>query len=255
MSDLRSVRHAELRTCESTQEEVRKLLNGLESNDHDLHWIATAVQTKGRGRQGSVWQTSPETSAQLLTSVGFKNPDFDALGPLLSLVAGHALFLAVSKLSILDGAEFFLKWPNDLYAIHSAHQKYPSKVAGILAERRANQGTIIGFGINLSWHPNLPDRETGFVASYIRDSDHSTLRNKLFSALEESLLAILKKYLKNPTAFIASFTQELQQSSMRTFLQVAEITISGQRVKPLSLNRDGSLEAINLQNQTPITLR
>lgn len=52
-----------------------------------------------------------------------------------------------------------IKWPNDLL-IEGA------KVAGILLER-SGENVVIGFGVNVSHHPDLPDRKTTMLKGRI----------------------------------------------------------------------------------------
>jgi BirA family biotin operon repressor/biotin-[acetyl-CoA-carboxylase] ligase len=51
-----------------------------------------------------------------------------------------------------------IKWPNDLL-IGAA------KLSGILLER-ADDAVVIGFGVNLAFHPDLPDRPTTSLAAH-----------------------------------------------------------------------------------------
>jgi BirA family biotin operon repressor/biotin-[acetyl-CoA-carboxylase] ligase len=62
------------------------------------------------------------------------------------LLAAVALHEAVS----LHAEGVRIKWPNDLTA-------GGAKLAGILLERQ-NNAVIVGFGVNLAHHPDLPDR-------------------------------------------------------------------------------------------------
>ncbi len=50
-----------------------------------------------------------------------------------------------------------LKWPNDLLA-------GAAKLSGILLERTGD-AVVIGFGVNLAHHPDLPDRPTTSLAA------------------------------------------------------------------------------------------
>jgi len=72
----------------------------------------------------------------------------DPSAPTLALLAGVALHEAVS----LHAPGVRIKWPNDLVADGA-------KLAGILLERQGN-AVVIGFGVNLAHHPDLPDRRT-----------------------------------------------------------------------------------------------
>ena len=103
-------------------------------------------QQAGRGRQGRQW-VSPVGNFYGSTLVALRSGDPQP--QTLSLVAGLALIEAV------DLAEphqaLMLKWPNDL--LLQGH-----KLAGILLERSGDR-IVIGFGVNLAFAPDLPDRK------------------------------------------------------------------------------------------------
>lgn len=99
-------------------------------------------QSRGRGRQGSVWLNAPRAVA---VSVGIRMQWDQSDWPLVPLVAG---VVARRK---LPGA-VALKWPNDLLV-------GGSKVGGILTEA-ADGDVVVGMGLNLFW----PDAPVGFGA-------------------------------------------------------------------------------------------
>lgn len=71
----------------------------------------------------------------------------------LALVAAVALDEAVRVfVNGSVGQSLHLKWPNDLLA-------EGAKLSGILLERTGD-AVVIGFGVNLAHHPDLPDRAT-----------------------------------------------------------------------------------------------
>ena len=106
-------------------------------------WLRAERQVNGRGRQGRIW-VSPAGNLYASTLVRLQPEDPPA--PTLALLAAVALHEAV--------APYFertsIKWPNDLVADGA-------KLAGILLERQFN-AVIIGFGVNLAHHPELPGR-------------------------------------------------------------------------------------------------
>jgi len=106
-------------------------------------WLRAERQTGGRGRQGRAWQ-SPEGNLHASTLVLLR--DGDPPAPTLALVGAVALHEAVS----LGPQAVHIKWPNDLVADGA-------KLAGILLERHGD-AVVIGFGVNLAHHPDLPDR-------------------------------------------------------------------------------------------------
>jgi BirA family transcriptional regulator, biotin operon repressor / biotin---[acetyl-CoA-carboxylase] ligase len=115
-------------------------------------WLRAERQTGGKGRQGRQWQSPP---GNLYASTLVRLRPGDPPAPSLALVAAVALHDTVA----LQVPEARIKWPNDLLA-------GPAKLAGILLER-ADDAVVIGFGVNLAFHPEQLDRPTTSVAALI----------------------------------------------------------------------------------------
>lgn len=77
----------------------------------------------------------------------------DPPAPTLALVAAVALHESVSG----QVPGIWIKWPNDLVADGA-------KLAGILLERE-KEAVVVGFGVNLAGHPDLPDRPATSLAA------------------------------------------------------------------------------------------
>ena len=117
-------------------------------NVREGDWLVAERQTAGRGRQGRAWVSPPgNLCASGLVELRAGDPPASTL----ALVAGLAVVeaLGVSGLS--------LKWPNDVLAGNA-------KLAGVLLERQ-NDAVVIGVGVNLAHHPDLPDRPTMSLAA------------------------------------------------------------------------------------------
>ena len=103
--------------------------------------VVADVQTRGRGRQGRPWHTTPGR-ALALSLVLYPGCDRAAVG-LAPLVAGVALSRALETL----GVHTQLKWPNDLLV-------EGRKISGILVESRRDTGgaevVIMGVGVNVA---------------------------------------------------------------------------------------------------------
>lgn len=113
-------------------------------------WLRADRQLSGRGRLGRDW-ASPAGNLYASTIVTLRADDPPA--PSLALVAAVALEEAV--VAVLPEAarrRLSIKWPNDLLL-------GGAKVSGILLER-AGAHVVIGMGVNLAHHPDLPDRAT-----------------------------------------------------------------------------------------------
>ncbi|OJV34075.1 MAG: biotin--[acetyl-CoA-carboxylase] ligase [Sphingomonas sp. 67-36] len=107
-------------------------------------WLRAERQLAGRGRQGRPW-ASPEGNLYASTLVRLRLGDPPAAS--LALVAAVALEEVVAKL-VPRGT--MLKWPNDLLVAGA-------KLSGILLER-VGDAVVIGIGVNVAHHPDLPDR-------------------------------------------------------------------------------------------------
>lgn len=114
-------------------------------------WLRAERQTAGRGRQGRGW-VSPVGNLYASTVVQLRPTDSPAAT--LGFVAAIALEAVVAPL--LPGVR--LKWPNDL--LYGG-----AKLSGILLER-AEDAVVIGVGVNLLHHPDLPDRAITSLAAH-----------------------------------------------------------------------------------------
>ncbi len=113
-------------------------------------WLRAERQTAGRGRQGRAW-TSPAGNLYASTLVRLRPSDPPPAT--LALVAAVALHETVGVFDI----DAQLKWPNDLLVAGA-------KLSGILLERSDN-AVVVGIGVNLADHPELPDRPTTSLAA------------------------------------------------------------------------------------------
>jgi BirA family biotin operon repressor/biotin-[acetyl-CoA-carboxylase] ligase len=115
-------------------------------------WLRADSQSGGRGRQGRSWVSPP---GNLYASTLMRRMSGDPPPPSLAMVAAVALdsllqgWLAPDRLTI--------KWPNDLLADGA-------KISGILLEG-AGEAVVIGIGVNLAHHPDLPDRPATSLAA------------------------------------------------------------------------------------------
>lgn len=115
-------------------------------------WLRADTQSGGKGRQGRAWVSPP---GNLYASTLVRLLAGDPLAPTLALVAAVALDQVVSAYA---GAErLTIKWPNDLLADGA-------KLAGILLER-SGDAVVIGFGVNLAHHPDIPERPATSLAA------------------------------------------------------------------------------------------
>jgi BirA family biotin operon repressor/biotin-[acetyl-CoA-carboxylase] ligase len=151
-----SVRH--YATLASTNAEAMRLASAGEVGPL---WVTADQQTSGKGRSGREWvgQSGNLFASRLLTTAA---PLMAAHQ--LSLVAGVAVHEAVSALGLPRAAALRLKWPNDIL-LGSA------KAGGILVETTALPGrgmltAVVGIGLNLATHPEIPGREVTSLGAH-----------------------------------------------------------------------------------------
>ena len=160
----------------STNDEARRAAL---SGDAGRLWVVAEEQTHGRGRKGRFWSSPP---GNLYASVVVVDPCPPALAPQLGFVAGVSLAQAVAD---LGGAEFGLKWPNDL-------MWRGAKVAGLLAEgvttgdRRL--ACVVGVGVNCVSAPSGLDYPTASLAdAFGREISPQGLFLRLATRFHEAL--------------------------------------------------------------------
>jgi biotin-[acetyl-CoA-carboxylase] ligase BirA-like protein len=149
----------ELEICESTNDEAWKYPPST--------LVIADRQTKGRGRQGRVWESGPASNLTMSLHLPVSQKNLSQTLLWVPLAAGVAamesLVLAVDFASAPNLQPLHLKWPNDLYFADS-------KLGGILCESRISgencAGVVVGIGINLTSSPDLPDIKT---ASFLKD--------------------------------------------------------------------------------------
>lgn len=121
-------------------------------------WLRAARQTAGRGRQGRAW-ASPVGNFYGSTLVWLRagDPVAATLGFVAAVALEEVVALLLGQASSAAGA-LALKWPNDLLLDGA-------KLSGILLER-AEDAVVVGIGVNLAHHPDLPDRRTTSLAAH-----------------------------------------------------------------------------------------
>ena len=134
-------------------------------------WLRADRQTGGRGRQGRTWE-SPAGNLYASTLVRLRPTDPPA--PTLALATAVALH-QVAAAYLPKGAACTIKWPNDVLV-------GGAKLAGILLER-ADDAVVIGVGMNLAHHPDLPGRASTSLADHARSVAPDDFLAELAAAL------------------------------------------------------------------------
>jgi BirA family transcriptional regulator, biotin operon repressor / biotin---[acetyl-CoA-carboxylase] ligase len=115
-------------------------------------WLRAERQTAGRGRMGRDW-ASPAGNlyASTIVRIWAGDPAAATLGFVVAVALDEVLR------AYAPDALFQIKWPNDVLASGQ-------KLSGILLERTGD-AIVIGVGVNLASHPDLPDRPTTSLAA------------------------------------------------------------------------------------------
>jgi len=164
--DFRLSHHREIG---STNDEALSLA---QAGDRGRLWIVADAQTKGRGRQGRVWN-SP--SGNLYASLLLRGlPPLKA--PELGFVGGVALINALRDV-LGEDPKLKIKWPNDI--LHDG-----AKLAGMLLEStQLADGTfacVMGIGVNCISHPQTtPYKATDLAEIGTLLTDRDTVFEKL----------------------------------------------------------------------------
>jgi len=140
-----------IRTVAQTGSTNADMLELARSGATEGLWLRAERQTGGRGRQGRAWE-SP--AGNLYASTLVRTRAGDPSPATLALTAAVALAEAVSVFT--PGVQ--LKWPNDLLIAGA-------KLSGILLER-AGDAIVIGFGVNLTHHPETLERPATSLAAH-----------------------------------------------------------------------------------------
>jgi BirA family transcriptional regulator, biotin operon repressor / biotin---[acetyl-CoA-carboxylase] ligase len=136
-------------------------------------WFVTTLQTAGRGRRHRPWVAPRGNLASSILEVMQVAPPVAAT---LGFAAGLALEAALRRLSA-NGAQFSLKWPNDVLA--GSH-----KLSGILLEAESvgdSLAVVVGIGTNVVAAPE----GTPTPATSLRAVGMNVDAETLFAALSD----------------------------------------------------------------------
>jgi len=115
----------------------------------DTTLVTAAEQTAGRGRLGRKWIAPPGRNLTVSFAMTRIADGFHA-----GAVAGLAVLDLVRE--ALPGADFFFKWPNDVYA-------GDAKISGILCEGRLEHGRLAGVVAGIGVNVNLDAAEAARI--------------------------------------------------------------------------------------------
>lgn len=136
--------------------------------------VIAETQTKGKGRRGRSWVSSPGQNLTCSTILRPELPPHRA--PELTLVAAVALCETLREAGAKDAK---IKWPNDV-------QIGGKKVAGILTELSAEADrvhfVIVGIGVNLNMPPEELPEDLRPVATTLAEARGQRVPRALFTA-------------------------------------------------------------------------
>ncbi|MDP3371747.1 MAG: biotin--[acetyl-CoA-carboxylase] ligase [Candidatus Paracaedibacteraceae bacterium] len=113
--------------------------------------IIADTQTKGKGRQGRIWEAPIGNlyTSLFITPQLHENPPLVKMYGQLALITGLSIIKALETLNVKN---IQLKWPNDGIV-------GTKKIFGVLIEC-VDDDVVVGIGVNVNNAPSLSDRET-----------------------------------------------------------------------------------------------
>ncbi|MFO1218387.1 MAG: biotin--[acetyl-CoA-carboxylase] ligase [Burkholderiaceae bacterium] len=140
--------------------------HGRRAGDTQPCLLVAEAQTRGRGRQGRNWVSSPDASLTFSLALRFDPPDWSGL----SLAVGVALAEALDARTDASGPRVGLKWPNDLMWCDGAGPA--RKLGGILIETvpvGQRRMAVIGVGLNIAPLADAPVDELSQGYAHLRE--------------------------------------------------------------------------------------
>ena len=160
-------------TCSSTNDiALKEAQNGSSEGNSFLSYI----QTKGRGRNNSTWES---LKGNLFLSTIIRPEKNKSLWHQLSLIVGFSILEVLIKFGV-DRNKIELKWPNDILVDKK-------KISGVLLEA-FDSFIIIGIGLNIL---KVPQNETKWKTTKL----NNYIKNE--RSVEEIAYKILEKTFQN----------------------------------------------------------
>ncbi|WP_171118376.1 MULTISPECIES: biotin--[acetyl-CoA-carboxylase] ligase [Streptomyces] len=197
--------------------------------------LVAEEQTAGRGRLDREWTAPPRSG--LFFSVLLRPTEVPVTHwGWLPLLTGVAVATGLSRAAGVDTA---LKWPNDLLVTVGGEER---KAGGILAERAADDGVVIGVGINVTLRENeLPVPTAG---SLVLAGAVNTDRDPLLRAVLRSLEEWYRRWRTAGGDAASSGLQETYAAGCATLGRVVRAELPGDRTiigEAVAVDGDGRL--------------
>lgn len=239
MSMASSLSFHPLDTCESTQDEARRLLR---ENDTKKSFLAVSAkqQVNGRGTSGRTWTG---ISGNVFLTVALPMDRVPVQVTLLPLQVGILIVTSLDK--VLQQAcqntntKLTLKWPNDVLV----DQK---KVAGVLIESEpVDQQTylLVGIGINIQQAPMISLQE-GRHAACLQEYCEETLPETTAQVVAADIANRLVEWIETSSDGGDIIKEWRKWAEFQTPQKLRE---TGEMVIPQSIEEDGQLR-VRLEN-------
>jgi BirA family biotin operon repressor/biotin-[acetyl-CoA-carboxylase] ligase len=201
--------------------------------------VVTENQIKGRGQQGSTWES--EAGKSLIFSVFVT---FDALSVLDKKYLNYAVSLAVFEVLQQENIpRIAIKWPNDILSANK-------KIGGILIENSLKgskiSSAVIGIGLNVN--------QTRFSSTLEKANSLKLTSNRTFSLaqlLDDILVRLQSKIAllntKNFTSLESSYLKVLHKKNIPTMFKDRKDVLFMGIIRGIST--DGKLQ-VELEDET-----
>lgn len=196
-------------------------------------WVCFAEQqTLGRGRLGRQWYSPPGANIYCSLLWHFSEENCTHLSLAVAVMVRRVLH------QYGEGADFMLKWPNDVLVKEK-------KLAGILLER-IGSFVVIGIGINVF----LPNAISALLIPHaiaLADVIKENIdRNRLAGLLLNELLTALPVYVKQGfSPFLSEWHQYDALYNQHIIIQHGQMTMAG---RMQGVNEQGDLLLVDADN-------
>jgi BirA family biotin operon repressor/biotin-[acetyl-CoA-carboxylase] ligase len=219
-------------TVDSTSECAFAALADGSGRQGDVH--VARVQTRGRGRRGAAWWSSPDEGLYASVLLLPPPPTLHPAG--VTVAAGLAVWDAVRALGLVRPK---LKWPNDVLASGA-------KLAGVIAETRgldpAAPHFVVGIGVNIAQRRFPPELERErAVTSLALEGVHASV-DEVLRAVLDRLGARLEQARDDLEALADDFARAAQLHGAEVELAHGDQRTSGRLVE-LSFAHGATVES------------
>lgn len=175
---------------------------GRRSIDRTPCLLVAEQQTRGRGRLGRDWVSSPGASLTFSLALPLAPADWSGL----SLAVGLALAEALDPPADGGAPRIGLKWPNDLWLLDAAEPTGGRKLGGVLIETVSigqHRMCVVGVGINVL--PLEPGNAEGLTHGYacLRELQPGIAAPAALACVAEPLVRALLRFEREGFAPLA----------------------------------------------------